>query len=421
MRILEATDCYPPPLVGGRDLMVQMLSHELVRRGHEVDVVSLAGPRGPRTELDGPVRVHRVAGWSRILGPLYANPEKPFHPTLPDPGLVRVLARLLRERRPQIVHAHSWLLYSLLPLLPSQETKLVVWLHDLGFICPKTTFVYRGGVCTGPMYAKCVGCATEQYGALRSLALTSGLTIMKPWRGRVDRYVANSQFTARASAELIEPMEGAIQVIPPFVSDEAFHADKGERPAFVPPEGDYLMFAGALGPHKGLDVLLEAWAGLESKVPLVLAGLRRPDTPASFPAGVIVAEDVPHQDVLRAWGHCLAAVVPSVWPEPFGAVALEAMAAGRPVVASAVGGLADLVVDGTTGILVPPGDAAALRSAIQQLLADPLVRARMGDEGRKRAAAYTSDVVVAAWERVFREVVAGATVTPTESESGASE
>ncbi len=72
--------------------MVRMLSHELVRRGHEVEAVSLAGPRGPRTELDGPVKVHRVAGWSRVLGRLYADPEKPFHPTLPDPGLVRVLA-----------------------------------------------------------------------------------------------------------------------------------------------------------------------------------------------------------------------------------------------------------------------------------------------------------------------------------------
>ncbi len=67
LRILEATDCYPPPLVGGRDLMVQLLSRELARRGHEVDVVALAGPRGPRTERDGAVQVHRLAGWSRIL------------------------------------------------------------------------------------------------------------------------------------------------------------------------------------------------------------------------------------------------------------------------------------------------------------------------------------------------------------------
>ena len=396
--------------------MVQMLSHELVRRSHEVEVVSLAGPRGPRTEFDGAVRVHRVAGWSRVLGPLYVNPKKPFHPTLPDPGIVRVVGRLLREFRPQIVHAHSWMLYSLLPLLPTQDTRLVVWVHDHGFICPKNTFVYRGGgMCTGPKYTKCVGCAREQYGLPRSVALTSGLAVMKLWRSRVDRYVANSQATARASAELIGSERESMEIIPPFVPDEAFHADQGGRPTFVPAEGDYLMFAGALGSHKGLDILLEAWAGLEPKIPLVLAGIRRPDTPRSFPVGVIVSEEVPHEDVLRAWGHCLVAVVPSVWPEPFGMVALEAMAAGRPVVASAVGGLADLVVDGATGILVPPGDAAALRSAIQQLLGDPLLRARMGAEGRRRAAAYSADVVVAAWERVFREVIRGWTHVPGET------
>ena len=201
MRILEATDGYPPPLVGGRDLMVQLLSRELARRGHEVDVVTLAGPRGPRTERDGAVRVHRLAGWSRILP--YANPEKPFHPTLPDPGLVNAIAKLLKQRRPQIVHAHSWFLYSLLPLLPSQETRLVVWVHDYGLICPKTTYFYRGGVCTGPRYTKCVACSSEQYGAARAVALTTGLTAMKPWRGRVDRYVACSHFIAEASAVLL--------------------------------------------------------------------------------------------------------------------------------------------------------------------------------------------------------------------------
>ncbi len=109
--------------------------------------------------------------------------------------------------------------------------------------------------------------------------------------------------------------------------------------------------------------------------------------------------------MLLAWGHCLAAVVPSVWPEPFGAVALEAMAAGRPVVASAVGGLAELVVDGTTGIHVPPGDVPALRNALERIVADAPLRARLGAAGRERAEAYSLDVVVGAWEQVFRDVI----------------
>jgi glycosyltransferase involved in cell wall biosynthesis len=71
--------------------------------------------------------------------------------------------------------------------------------------------------------------------------------------------------------------------------------------------------------------------------------------------------------------------------EGYGVVAREAMAHGRPVVASAVGGLLDAVEDERTGLLVPPGDAAALRSAIERLLLDPMLRARLGAAARERA------------------------------------
>jgi glycosyltransferase involved in cell wall biosynthesis len=342
-----------------------------------------------------------------MLSKLYVNADKPFHPTLPDPGVVRALRRLLKEVRPDVVHAHSWMLYSLLPLLPTPETRLVVTIHEYALVCPKGTFVYRdGSLCTGPGYRKCVACAAHHYGTLRSVALTTGLTAMKPWVERVDRYVANSEPTARMTAPFLAHGKLAMDVIPPFVVKEAFHAQDGKRPAFVPAEGDYFMFAGSLGPHKGIDVLLNAWGGLEPRIPLVLAGLRRPETPEKFPTGVIVAENVEHGDVLRGFGHCIAALVPSRWPEPFGTVAAEAMAAGRPVIASAVGGLADVVVDGVTGILVRPGDVSELRRAMQRLLGDAGLRARMGAEGQKRAATYSIDVIVPRWEELFRDVIA---------------
>jgi len=405
VRILEVTDCYPPPFAGGREITVRLLCQELARRGHDVAVATMAGPDGPRIEDDGPVAVHRLAGWSRLVASLYADPNRPFHPTLPDPGLVRALSKLLKTLRPQVVHAHSWLLYSLLPLLPSPETALVVWVHGQGFVCPKTTYWYRGGVCSGPRFAKCIPCAASQYGAARAVALTTGLTVMTPFRGRVDRYVANSRFTAESSARLLGGSARTMDVIPPLVPDEAFRAPQGERPSFVPREGDYLMFAGALGPHKGLDVLLEAWQRLDHRPPLVVAGIRRVDSPSVFPDAVTVAENVLHEDVLRGLGHALAAVVPSVWPEPFGTVALEAMAAARPVVASAVGGLAELVVDDVTGIHVPPGDVPALAAALERIVGDEPLRARLGAAGLERAGAYSAGAVAAAWERVFDDAV----------------
>ena len=88
----------------------------------------------------------------------------------------------------------------------------------------------------------------------------------------------------------------------------------------------YVMFAGALAPHKGVNVLLEAWSGLRNRPPLVLAGIRRFDTPSSFPHGVIVAEDVAREEVLRAWGPLPCTGISLA--EALRPCRLEAMAAG---------------------------------------------------------------------------------------------
>ena len=110
-------------------------------------------------------------------------------------------------------------------------------------------------------------------------------------------------------------------MIPPFLSDYSFQPVDAARPALVPAAREYVMFAGPLGPQKGFDVLLEAWEGFDSAVPLLLVRRRRQDALLHFPDGVIVAESVPRGDVLRAWTHC-AAVAPSRWPDPCPLVAL---------------------------------------------------------------------------------------------------
>jgi glycosyltransferase involved in cell wall biosynthesis len=139
-----------------------------------------------------------------------------------------------------------------------------------------------------------------------------------------------------------------------------------------PPE---VLYAGRLSPEKGVLELVEAAGDLN----LVVAG----DGPLR---GQVPGAQgfVPHDELQQLYARAAVVACPSR-REGFGVACLEAMAHGRPVVATAVGGLLDLVVDGETGIVVPPRDPVALRSALQRLLADPELRRSLGAAGRERA------------------------------------
>jgi glycosyltransferase involved in cell wall biosynthesis len=317
------------------------------------------------------------------------------------------LRRVVAQERPDIVHAHGWMLYSCLPLKEWSKAGLIVTLHDYGLVCPKKTYMYADRICTGPAYARCLACAGRSYGGMKAAALTTGLAVSRRLHRRVDRYLAVSaavRDATMAGARRLLPIE----VIPAFISDEVLdEAAAAGRPAFLPPEDDYILFVGALGAHKGLHVLLQAYAeGLADLAPLVLIGTEHSDTPAHFPHGVTVARNAPHAQVMAAWAHCAVGVVPSICPEPLSLAALEAMACGRPVVASATGGLPEVVIHGETGLLVPAGDVGALREALCTLLSDRALCRRLGEAARRRARLFTASMVIGRIEQVYAHVQA---------------
>jgi len=176
-------------------------------------------------------------------------------------------------------------------------------------------------------------------------------------------------------AERIRVIPGGVDV-PDSVGDEAS------------PPG--VLFAGRLSPEKGILELVEAARGF----PLVVAG----DGPlrGAVPAALGF---VPHDELPALYARAAVVACPS-HREGFGVVCAEAMAHARPVVASAVGGYLDLVVDGRTGVLVPPRDVPALRAALERLLRDPELRRELGAAGRARVSELCG------WDRVTAATIA---------------
>jgi glycosyltransferase involved in cell wall biosynthesis len=112
---------------------------------------------------------------------------------------------------------------------------------------------------------------------------------------------------------------------------------------------------------------------------------------------------LPHHQVLAAWRRATVAVVPSLVPDAFPVVALEAMASGRPVIASRIGGLPDAVVDGETGILVRSGDVGELTDVLERVLSSPELRARLGQAGRERARLFSPENVLPQVEQAYED------------------
>jgi len=422
VHIVQLTDFFYP-VIGGLERHVETLSRELTGLGHTVTVLTLQTGDDPAEETIDGMRVVRFKGWSGGRTAFHADAALPFHPTVPDPGAVTVLRRVIQRERPDVVHSHSWLQYSYFPLYHAQRGPAhVVTLHDHGLACAKKTLEqadsrrtrndafdssrdYMRRQCSGPRLMKCLACAPEQFGVLKGAAITTGLRASRVLHGRADRYIAISRAVAEGSRPAL-PTRSDVVVIPTMTPNHLRAlAWSTPRPTFLPSEDGYLMFVGALGRHKGVDVLLEAHRRMRNRLPMVLIGTPRADTPRIDDPDIAIAHNVPSAQVMASWARASIAVVPSVCREGMGQVAIEAMLAGRPVVASDIGGLRDVVEHGITGLMVPPADPGALAMALDALVDDPLARQRMGNRGRERARQYEAAAVTPRVVEVYDEAL----------------
>jgi glycosyltransferase involved in cell wall biosynthesis len=411
MKVLLASDFYYP-FVGGAERQVQLLAAALADLGHEVCVATVWHKDLPERELSGQVEVHRLR--SRLLGqPWFStDPKRRFHPPFAVPEIARGLRAVIRAESVNVVHANGWIAYSCARALRGTSLPMVVSVRDYGYACAVRTLMHHGRhVCSGPELRKCLRCSGEQYGPAKAVAAVGGV-----FHGRDGLIRRTSAFHAVSSyvrSTLMRDLSpSATSGMPPvsIIGDIAPTAPTGRAFPEVQPMGEllpaepFMLFVGQLNWHKGISWMLEAYARLADRPPLVLIGGSWPDTPKSLPPGVIKLGEAPHSVVMGAWQRCLFGIVPSVWPDPLPGVVREAMSCSKPVIGTSIGGITDMIEDGVNGLLVAPGDVTALTDAMSRLLADASLRDRLGRAGRASTERFTPAYVGGKFARLYREV-----------------
>jgi len=377
---------------GGQNVHVAALAAGLARGGHEVTVYTRRDTTG------APGRVPCRDGY--VVQRLTAGPptEIPKDDLLQHmPAFGNRLREHFETERPDLVHAHFWM-SGLASLHATADTDIPVaqTFHALGSVKRRE----QGSADTSP----------PQRIALERLLCREA-----------DRVIATCSDEVAELRALGLP-SGRASIIPCGVDTELFRPAPRRDPGGPP----RLLALGRLVTRKGIGNTIEALAELPG-VELVIAGGPRSDALDADPAVVrlrALAARLGVVDRVRFLGGVARPEVPGLirdsdivvtvpWYEPFGIVPLEAMACGRPLVGSTVGGLLDTVVPGETGELVPPRRPDLLARAVRSLLEDPERRVAYAEASRRRAAdLYDWRRVVEQTEHVYA-ALAGAAALPT--------
>ncbi|WP_305785154.1 glycosyltransferase family 4 protein [Symbioplanes lichenis] len=384
MRVLLVSDMYPP-FPGGLEAHVARLARHLITRGHEVAVVSVRHPTSDISPaIASPLLLDLVPGLYRA--------GRPFHPPWPDPLFRRTLRRTVDAFRPDVVHAHGWCVFS--AVAAARDVPVVTTLHDYGLLCPAKSLSCGGRRCTGRLC--CATCAGCEQGMVRRVALAGALRLRTPALvRRLAAMIAVSSCVAETHLAAGVGDPDRMHVVPNFVDLPP------ARPEPVPASGR-VLFVGPPDRHKGRSVLEQAFTRdcLRDRE-LRLVG----DAAARSAGNVVAVGRRSGADLWREFHESSVVALPGVWMDPCPTVALEAMALGRPVVGSGLGGLTDIVEDGVTGVLVPPGDPDRLARALAGLTADPGRLAGYGTAGLARVRSrFSPDAVVPRIEAIYREV-----------------
>lgn len=403
MRILRIDAWAGQP--GGGQEYVHTVSDELHTRGHESLIFTLSDRPPPQDRTDERAYLVPSSQVRRLPKDLVG-----------DPAFERGVREAMESFRPDILHIHRFdsAFQSIARLTDRLGLPVVFTAHDAKLVCPISTLVLPSGeICEGGILPRCAftGC---RVGAGVPYSLYQRREFDARVRPHVRAFLSPSRrlveyLTAHGYRPAVHLPSFA--VIPPQVRQAPYDP----KPLGAPP---VVGFLGRVEPYKGVSDLVEAVGLLQTKLPKLRLDVAGDGSALPSIRGLVAARGLEGRTTLRGriagatkeeWFRYIDVLaVPSVGWENFGLVALEALVRGRPVVATEFGGLPDIVVDGETGRLVPLANPPALAAALEELLSDPAMSARLASEGRRRVLErYTPELHVDRLLAVYTAILEG--------------
>jgi glycosyltransferase involved in cell wall biosynthesis len=395
MKILILHNRYRPAAPSGENLVVDQESDALASAGHHVELLQRHS--------------EEIASWSPLR-----------RATLPAQVLWsersrRTVSQALADLRPDVVHLHNTfplLTPSVLYACRDAAVPVVATIHNYKLGCANGSFFRDGRVChdclgASPLSAVAHGCYRGSAPATLPIVVGSSLHATA-WRRLVSAYV----FISAAQRDLLAPLG--------LPADRSF-----VKHNFVPAATDtddpvehQVAYVGRLDEAKGASFLMRAWDEFRDRWPrsplrlVVVGGGEMAPAVERWAAGhpsVRMVGQVSRPEASRILAGSRAVVVPSQWEETFGMVAVEAMAAGTPPIASGHGAFPELITSGSDGALFPPTDVGALADILAEVDDQP---ERWAAYGRQARETYLSRFTVAASTARLLEIYRFAAANP---------
>ncbi len=373
MKILFISEYYPPKVMGGGEINVALIAEELSRQKHEVLVLTSKISGFPKEEISKGVIVYRRVKTGRSASTLWGNFQRRFF--FPH-SLVREAIALITEKSPDIVHCIGTSIIAA-PEIKKYCRTLFATVESYPALCPKGDRLYHGTgecktICTLKKFLPCQKDSAE-IGKMENKWYFKYNPLFLWLVYRQYQQLNNALFSCRLVAissyvqSLLQHHALKSVVVPNAFDAAPFSATCKTSKNSIP----VVIYVGALLRSKGPQVLVEALKGIPCRCELYGEGILKEQLQRAIKRDTIDAEifpPLPYEKMPEVYTKADVIVFPSLWPEPFGRVPLEAMAARKPLIASDTGAIPSIVNKET--ILVPPGDSRALHKALTKVLSD---------------------------------------------------